>query len=142
MKNRYDLVELVALITHLVGDQEVAFIQQIEAAGITARQLHYLDIIAALDNPTLGELADTLQVKKPSVTAIVKVLVEKGFLKRVDSDQDRRSAHVHLTRKGRQIVDKHNQVHTQIAAIFSQHLSKRQLQQLVTLLNQVVEKAL
>ncbi len=140
MKREYDLVELVAVLTRLVGDWELAFLKELESAGMTARQLHYLDTIAELGNPTYVEVARALRLSKPSVTAAVTRLAANGFVRRVSSDQDRRSAHIHLTKKGTRLVDRHDAVHRNIASIFQENLRKDELSQLTRLVNKVVRK--
>jgi DNA-binding MarR family transcriptional regulator len=61
----------------------------------------YLKEIAEMNNPTLSELALHMKRSKPSVTIAVDKLESKGYVKRVQADQDRRSFHIHLTEKGK-----------------------------------------
>lgn len=140
MNTTFDLVELIAILTRYLGELEAKFFIELETAGITPRQLHYLDVIAALEHPNFSEVAAALQLSKPSVTAIFRTLAQKGYLERVDSDEDRRSAHIHLTKRGQNIVTKHDDLHRSIAELIRHHLSKAELKQMVALLNKVVAK--
>lgn len=137
----YSLIELIEMITKLIGDREIQFIQKYAEEGFTARQIEYIDTISHLGHPTLGELALTLKLSKPSVTAIVDKLTDKGYVEKCQSDEDKRSFHVHLSTKGKKLVKMHNETHQRIADLFIQQLNERDLKALVALLNKVVSKA-
>ncbi len=136
----YSLVELIEILTKLVGDWEMQFVQQYVDEGFTARQLEYVDAIHRLGNPNLGEIAQALKLSKPSVTAIVEKLAGKGYVQKFQSDEDRRSFHVHLSAKGRKLVQMHSDTHQKIADLFSQNLDEKDLKALVTILNKMVSK--
>lgn len=137
---QYSLVELIEIITRLVGDVEMQFIREYEKAGLTARQLEYIEMIGKLGHPNLGEIAEALNLSKPSVTAIVEKLVSRGYIRKVQSDEDRRSSHVHLSSRGRALVKMHDETHHRIAELFRDNLKRNDLDMLVALLNKVVSR--
>jgi len=137
---RYTLVELIEILTRLIGDWEMQFIKEYEQEGFTARQIEYIDVINRLGNPNLGEIAKALKLSKPSVTAIVDKLAAGGYIQKFQSDEDRRSFHVHLSTKGKKLVQAHNQTHEKIADLLAANLDKKDLKTLVSLLNKVVSK--
>lgn len=136
----YTLVELIELLTKLIGDWEMQFVQQYTGEGFTIRQIEYIDVINTLVNPNLGEIARALKLSKPSVTAIVEKLAAKGYIQKCQSDDDRRSFHVHLSAKGKRLVDLHDETHQKIADLFRSNLNEKDLKTLVALLNKVVSK--
>lgn len=136
----YTLVELIAKLTKLTGDWEMQFMQQYTGEGFTLRQIEYIDVINSLGNPNLGEIAKALKLSKPSVTAIVEKLAAKGYIHKFQSDEDRRSFHVHLSAKGKKLVDMHDETHRKIAGLFQSGLNEKDLKTLVALLNKVVSK--
>ena len=137
---QYTLVELIEIITKLIGDLEAEFIKKYQKEGFTARQIVYIDIINMLGNPSLGEIAKALKLSKPSVTAIVDKLASKGYIEKFQSDEDRRSFHVHLSAKGKNLVKMHAQTHNKIVDMLQDNLDSRDLKNLVTILNKVVSK--
>ena len=137
---RYSLVELIEIITKLIGDWEMQFIRDYEAEGFTARQLEYIDVISKLGNPNLGEIARALKLSKPSVTAIIDKLAGKGYIQKFQSDEDRRSFHIHLTAKGKKLIKIHNEAHDRIADLFRKNLDSKDLITLALLLNKVFAK--
>jgi len=56
-----------------------------------------------MKNPSLSGLARELKLTKPIITVLVDKLVEKGYVKRVKSDEGRRSMHLHIDEKGAKI---------------------------------------
>ena len=137
---QYTLVELIEIITNLIGDLEAEFIKKYQEEGFTARQIVYIDTINMLGNPNLGEIAKALKLSKPSVTAIVDKLASKGYIEKFQSDEDRRSFHVHLSTKGKNLVKMHGETHNKIVEMLQNTLDSKDLKKLVTILNKVVSK--
>ena len=137
---QYTLVELIEIITELISDLEAEFIKKYQEEGFTARQIVYIDTINMLGNPNLGEIARALKLSKPSVTVIVDKLASKGYIEKFQSDEDRRSFHVHLSAKGKKLVKMHGQTHNKIVEILENNLDSKDLKNLVTILNKVVSK--
>jgi len=137
---QYSLIELIEIITKLIGDWEMQFFKEYEKEGFTVRQIEYIDVIGKLNHPTLGEIAKALNLSKPSVTAIVDKLSGKGYVEKVQSDEDRRSSHVHLSAKGKKLAALHDETHKKIADLFVKNMSGNDLKTLVALLNKVVSR--
>ena len=137
---QYTLVELVEIITKLIDDLEAEFTKKYQEEGFTTRQIVYIDTINMLGNPNLGEIAKALKLSKPSVTAIVDKLASKGYIEKFQSDEDRRSFHIHLSAKGKNLVKMHAQTHNKIVDMLQDNLDSRDLKNLVTILNKVVSK--
>ena len=137
---QYTLVELIEIITELIGDLEAEFVKKYQEEGFTARQIAYIDTINTLGNPNLGEIAKALKLSKPSVTAIVDKLESKGYIEKFQSDEDRRSFHVHLSTKGKNLVKMHGETHNKIVDMLQNNLDSKDLKNLVTILNKVVSK--
>ena len=138
MATTYTLTDIVEILTRTMGEMESRVLSGSEFAELSMRQLHYLDVVNRLGHPTLSELAQELGVSRPSVTAAVAKLANAGFLVKVASDEDRRVAHVHLAKKGRHIVMLHDKVHQSVADLFTNALNKRELHELVRMLNKVI----
>lgn len=105
---------------------------------LTYRQLHCLELIDKLQNPTLTELAENLMITKPSTTAMIDKLAEKGYVRKVKSDTDRRSAHLHLTDHGEEAGALHEKVHIKFAKLLTKNLSDSE----IDILNVLLKKAL
>ena len=81
-----------------------------------------------------------MKLSKPSVTAIVDKLASKDYIEKFQSDEDRRSFHVHLSAKGKNLVKMHAETHNKIVDMLQDNLDSRDLKNLVTILNKVISK--
>jgi DNA-binding MarR family transcriptional regulator len=133
-----NLVDIVSKLSLIFGQTEEAAREQFHLLSLTHTQMHYLETIDLLHNPNITELARSLGLSKPTVKVAIDKFIEKDFLYKVQSDDDRRSAHLHLTEKGKLIDQMHDYYHKRIAESFSRNLSKEDLETLVRLLNKVL----
>jgi DNA-binding MarR family transcriptional regulator len=139
MTDRKRLTAIIEVLTRRIGEIEARVLSGGAFAQLSMRQLQYVDVIARLGHPTLSELARELAVSRPSVTAAVARLETSGLVARVPSDEDRRVAHVHLTRKGRRVNRLHDDTHRALAGLFCDALDRTELHTLVLLLDKVVD---
>ncbi len=128
------LVNSLAKFSRQIGLLEEAAKEQFEFKELTLTQMNYLETISQLGNPNLTELASELNLTKPTVKVVVDKLIEKNFVQRVKSDEDRRSAHFHLTVKGKFINHMHDFAHKQMAEILTHQLDETEIKLLGTLL--------
>lgn len=127
------------IITRKVGEIEEQAIKESDLTDLSMRQLYYLDMIYQMEYPTATDLAQRLGLSKPSVTVIVRNLVQNGYVRRVPSEEDKRLFHIYLTDKGEGVVKKHHRSHENLAQYFSLSLTESELHQLVTLLSKVAD---
>ncbi|QHE62626.1 MarR family transcriptional regulator [Rossellomorea vietnamensis] len=74
--------------------------ETIETAGVSnlsVNQIQYIQAIGKLGNPTISEIADSLNITKASATAGINKLVSLGYAKKTQSTEDKRIYHVTLT---------------------------------------------
>ncbi len=58
-----------------------------------------IEIIHALNEPTIGRFAEFLNISQSNATYKVNNLIKKGYLKKQNSDTDRREYHLVLSEK-------------------------------------------
>ena len=133
--------QLIAILTRSFAELESQALNEGELAELSMKQLVYLDTIASLDHPTFSDLAKRMQVSKPSVTAIVGKLIQKGYVEKVQSAEDRRAFHLLLTDKGRTLSQMHENIHRRIAEHFTHALDQQELHQFARLLNKALKSA-
>jgi len=111
-----------------------------EIKELTLTQMHYLETISDLKNPNLTELAAALKLTKPTVTVQVDKLIEKELINKVQSDADRRSAHLHLTERGNMINLMHEYAHKRMAEEIREKITPEEMVQFTTLLERIMKK--
>lgn len=138
MIEQLPLEEIVEMISSLMGNLETAAFEQEGFSELSMRQLLYMETIAQMNHPAFSELAERLNVTKPSVTALVQKLIRMGYVKKVQSEEDRRVYHIVLTSKGEKFTEMHAHMHRLIAQKLAENLDADEVQQLSTLLQKVL----
>jgi DNA-binding MarR family transcriptional regulator len=128
------LVELIAKFSRAIGQMEEAAKEQLNFKDLTLTQMSYLETIYQLHNPNMTEVAAEVNLTKPTVKVALDKLIEKDYIYRVKSDEDRRSAHLHLTGKGKHINQMHDDAHRRMAALIVSKLDSDRIEQLENLL--------
>lgn len=123
-------------LAHLIEDYEASALSRLE---VTRGQLRYLDAVRELENPTVGEVAQQVKVARPTATIGIEGLTNAGFLRKVRSDADRRSSHVHLTQAGEAVCRRHDSAHQEIEERFRSRLTGDEVDELSRLLKRVID---
>ena len=80
------------------------FHAQVEAAGFTVSEWRILASLSGVKQRTVGELADIVLAKQPTVTKMVLRMADQGLVMRTACNQDKRQAWVSLTPQGKKTV--------------------------------------
>lgn len=131
------IVRVVSKLSNSLAEMEELAREKMDLRELTSVQMHYLEIINRLENPNITELATEMQLTKPTVTVAVDKLIAKGYVNKVQSDDDRRSSHLHLTSKGMSINKMHEHAHDQFAELMRESLDETELEQLTVLLEKL-----
>ena len=68
-------------------------------SSLSAAEAFAVDVIYLLHEPTIKEFADCLGISQPNATYRVNHLIQKGYIQKTPSLEDRREAHLHVTEK-------------------------------------------
>lgn len=134
------IVSVLSKLSNSLAEMEELARVESNLKELTISQMHYLEVISQLSNPNVTELATEMQLSKPTVTVALEKLLQKGFVSKVVSDEDRRSSHLHLTKKGMQINQMHEKAHTRFAELMAESLEPAELEQLTMLLEKLTRK--
>ncbi len=105
---------------------------------LTISQLHYIEAIHLLYNPTISEVAETLKITKASATVGIKRLADLGFLEKRKSDQDKRVTHVSLTKKAEKLAHSKQKALNDYENKMTAALSPQELEQLEIIMEKLV----
>ena len=67
--------------------------------SLSAMEAFSIEVILALDQPTVGKFAEFLNISQSNATYKVNNLIKKGYLKKQNSETDRREYHLVLSEK-------------------------------------------
>lgn len=135
-----ELQHIIALLSREIVELEESAKEQFSFNELTLTQMHYLETINHLRNPNLTELAFDMNLTKPSVTVAIDKLIEKEYVYKVKSDEDRRSMHLHLNEKGKLLNQMHDYAHKMLAERMITALDDSELSALKHLLYKYVNR--
>jgi DNA-binding MarR family transcriptional regulator len=135
----HSVEELINIILNKSEQLEELAKQKTDLKKLTDKQLHCIELIYTMENPTLSELTEKLEITKASTSVMLDRLEQHGFIQKVKSDNDRRSAHVHLTEKGDKAAHLHADVHKQFATLLTKELTDSEKEILIVLLNKAIK---
>lgn len=140
MDDKSVVLDTVEMISQLMGELESKAFEQEGFSDITMNQMHYLEMVARLGSPTSANLADKLGITRPSVSAIVKKLIENGYLTKSKSKIDGRVYFLHLTDKGLRFNELHSEVHKILARRITENLTQDEIEELAGLLGKLTQE--
>ena len=79
--------------------QEIFRRFQDREASLTTVETFCMESIQALGSPTVNEFAGFMRISPPNAAYKVNSLVKKGYIRRVQSPEDRREFHLEVTQK-------------------------------------------
>jgi DNA-binding MarR family transcriptional regulator len=138
----HSLENLIGILLNKSEQFEDAAMANSKNRDLTLRQLHCLETIHLLQHPTPTELARALKISKPSATVMIDKLVGKDYVEKVKADEDRRVAHIHLTKKGIKASQWHDEVHHDFAALLVRDLSGEEIFQMEKILSKALKRLL
>ena len=101
------LAYLLARASHLISSE---FHAVVAASGLSLMEWRVMASLSGKPSLSVGELADIVLAKQPTVTKLVGRMEEAGWVRRVDATHDKRQSLVSLTpigqRKVKPLLDK------------------------------------
>lgn len=116
-------------------------LRQQSLGGLTPSQRSVLATLDRCGPVTMGRLAEIERISRPAATGITSRLAEGGLVQRRSNPDDRRSALVYLTGKGKAVLDQGREERTAYLAIRVDELSadeRRLLGEAIDVLDRLV----
>ena len=135
-----DLKNLIERLTRLLSIMEDEVLSHKELSTLSMRQLNYLDLIRSYKNPKVSDLVLNLKVAKPTVTITLNDLMNKGYIKKIRSDQDKRILNLELTEKGKKINTIHDSAHRRIVDQIFNCLNPGEIEQFKMYVEKILNK--
>ena len=110
-----------------------------EDCGVTNEQWLVLKVIDANPGMSQTEVAEKSQKEKTNITRIIDLLEKSGCIERKKDQKDRRFYRIHATDKGKNTLKTVNPITETTERICTQSLSKKQIEKMIALLNNVCE---
>lgn len=79
--------------------QEIFERFQNREASLTTVETFCVETIQALGRPTINEFATFMRISNPNAAYKINSLIKKGYIRKVQSQKDRREYHLEITQK-------------------------------------------
>ena len=135
-----NLNTLISYLSDLIEKVLSETFNSYDIEDFSQQQLHYLQVIVRLQNPTITELARKLKLTKPTVTVLVDKLVSRGYVRRVPSDSDRRVTHLHIDEKGKIVEQIQKSAYKKMEDRISSELDESEIAMLTDILKKLAGK--
>ncbi len=106
--------DLLVEIFFDVQKLEQKAIASLTPTPLTMSEMHILEAVGKSSGLQMGEVARRLRITLPTLTVSVNRLVEKGFLDRKRSREDRRRVEIALTENGLAAYEAHERFHSNL----------------------------
>lgn len=109
-------------------------------ATLTTVESFCMEVIMALGSPTIAEFSNMMNLSTPNAAYKINNLVKKGYVKKVQSETDKREYHLYPTRK---YIDYYNISYAYLQKVVDrakQRFSVEELQNLERMLRIVSEE--
>lgn len=127
------------LISQLGFFSSKGFMGALEPIGIGPREFLLMRFVAASEGQSQQALAERLGVPPSRMVAMVDHLEEAGLVERRADPEDRRVRGLHLTRKGRGVLDKASKIAIDYETRLCAGINREEREQLIDLLQKLQE---
>lgn len=109
--------------------------------SLSATEMSSAEIIYLLKNPSIKEFADFIEISQPNATYKVKALIDKGYIKKVASVDDKREYHLEVTEKFLKYYSQNNTYGDFIFDKIKEQLNEEEIQKVDEVITLLLEKA-
>ncbi len=106
---------------------------------LSEAQLRFLREIKKSNTTTITQIANQLNIKKPTATIAIQNLISDGYIEKVPSPEDKRSFIIKLSPLGEEIMQEIDENEKDLVDSLTSVLTKKEKLQFGWLLNKIVE---
>lgn len=114
--NRELINHLFVRLFNQISDIEAQYMVGHGVEDLSLSELHIIDAISSLSNPTMSTIASKATLTNGTITTAIKKLEAKGYVKRHKDENDRRVIRVELTIKGNRVCKVHRDFHEEMVS--------------------------
>ena len=108
-------------------------------SSLSAAEAYSVDVIYLLHGPTVKEFADCLGISQPNATYKINHLIQKGYVEKTPSLEDRREIHLHVTEKYMRYWNESSSTMHRVLKILEARFSKEEMTVFARMLETLAE---
>ena len=138
MDERKKILKITQGLTNILMEFKEKSFEGTKAGDLSMQFFHYINVIDELENPTFSDLAESLNLSKPAITAIVNKLIEEDVVYKSQSVEDRRVYFIHLTEEGKKVSSVYQKGYLDFADYVMNSLNEKELKKFIELSEQII----
>ncbi len=127
------------LLSQLGGHSSRVWVARLAKIGLDPREVMLFRHVALAEGATQRAVAKAIGLPPSRIVTVVDRLEANGWIERRTSPRDRRARALHLTRKGRAVLDRIMKVSAEHEADLTRNLKAAEHETLTALLHRVAE---
>jgi DNA-binding MarR family transcriptional regulator len=138
MNKELELVEAMDKLSELTREFQNQLITG-DLKEYTLRQLYYIELINKNQDISVSELSKILNVKKSTVSVAINQLIDLGIVIKNQSKTDKRFYQLKLTPKGKNIINKHMQIHKNTIKNMIEILNTEEIENFIQIVKKITK---
>lgn len=133
------LNDILVKAYHSILRLEEESLKDISDTNLSINEMHLIECVGKCkeEGANISKLASELCITRPSATIAVNKLEKKGYVKKVNCQDDGRVVYVVLTDKGREIDDIHKKYHRDMVDSVSKELSENEREYIIDVIHKL-----
>ena len=127
MDKNTDTVELIVDLVNTTLDIQDLYLRESEYSQLSMSEMHVIEAVSKEEVPSMTAVANHLNITLGTLTTAVKKIIEKGFLVKERSNEDKRIFYLRLTKEGEKALEVHNQFHKELAYYIKSHIPQERM---------------
>lgn len=113
-----------------------------EEGSLSPTESYCLEVIFLLDRPSIREFAAYTNISMPNATYRINNLINKGFVRKVPSEKDRREYKLEVTNKFMEFYGGNTSFNANLMSQIKQKFSKDEVLMLESMIKKIVDEIL
>lgn len=105
--------------------------------SLSAVEVFCVEIIHAMNEPTINEFAKSIQVSSPNAAYKVNSLIRKGYIEKVQSETDKREYHLRVTKKYYDYYNLNQNYLSEVTRRAEEHFSTAEIEKFDEMLGEI-----
>lgn len=127
----------IAKLTQLKGECYLTLLNDLNLSELSLKQMEYLKSLNNACGITTSQLAETLNLSKPTVTEMVKKFIKMDLVYKQSCPADGRVYYLKLTDKGQKIADLNLMTNDFLAGKLIERLDEEDIKKLIEILMKI-----
>jgi len=127
----------ISKVFQLKGQCYLHLLDDLDIAEMSLKQINYLKELNKSCGTTTSQLAETLDLSKPTVTEMIKKFMKSGYVYKQSCPADGRVYYLKLTEKGQKIADLDGLTYDFLAEKLLERLEARDIETLINILMKI-----